>query len=241
MNAFGFGAAPGGDGGVVAGQQHVRYPAALPVGGAGVVGVFQQMRGEAFVGGAVGGAHDAGQQADDGVQHDQGGELAAGQHVVADGEFFHRVGVDDALVDAFVAAAEQDEAGGGGVALGVGLGEGAAARGEEHARAVVGDGGQRGVDHVGAHHHAGAAAERGVVHCPVPVGGEVADVDRIERPDAARQRPAGERAGERPREHLGEQGQHGGAPGHCGPLRTVRVGKPLPRQWGRSMARERRR
>ena len=152
--------------------------------------------------------------------------------------FFHCVGVDDALVDALVAAAQQDEAGGGGVALGVGLGEGAAARGEEHARAVVGDGGQGGVDHVGAHHHAGAAAERGVVHRAVPVGGEVADVDRVERPDAGRQGPAGERAGERAREHLGEQVSTE-ARQVMSNLSRVRAGN-LSRGSGRGRARERR-
>ncbi len=41
-------------------------------------------------------------------------ELAAGQHVVADADLLACRGLDDALVDAFVAAAEQDHAGPGG-------------------------------------------------------------------------------------------------------------------------------
>src|ERR1700723_985127 len=116
-DAFGFRQAPGRDRLVVAGQQHVRHAAALPLSGAGVVGVFQQVVGEALVRGAVGRTHHAWQQAHGGVQHHQRRQFAARQYVVADGHFLHGTSVDDALVDALVAAAQQDKAGGGGVAL----------------------------------------------------------------------------------------------------------------------------
>jgi hypothetical protein len=43
---------------------------------------------EAFVAAGVGVAEDAGEEADGGVEDDGGGEFAAGEDVVADGEFF---------------------------------------------------------------------------------------------------------------------------------------------------------
>jgi hypothetical protein len=74
------------------------------------VRVFQQTGRKAFLDGAVGGAHHAGQQADDGVQQHQRGGLAARQHVVAEADFFHAARFDHALIDALVAAAQQDDA-----------------------------------------------------------------------------------------------------------------------------------
>ena len=45
---------------------------------------------------------------------------------------------------------------------------------------------------VGAHHHAGAAAGRRVVDRAMLVGGEIADVDGLQRPFAFGERLAGE-------------------------------------------------
>ena len=135
---------------------------AAEVGGAGVVGVVEEAAGgvggagdavggfgvgvwrvvafaEAFVAGAVGVAEDAGEEADDGVDDDGGAEFAAGEDVVADGEFFVAEELGDALVDAFVAAADEDDAVEGGEVAGGGLGEGLALRGEQDdvSRAVL--------------------------------------------------------------------------------------------------------
>ena len=83
----------------------------------------------------------------------------------------------------------------------------------------AGPGRGRGIErarhHVGPHDHAGAAAERQVVDAAVPVGRELAQVERLERPDALLQRAPGERMAERPGEHLREQGQHGRGPGRA--------------------------
>ena len=68
--------------------------------------------------------------------------------------------------------------------------------------------------HIGAHHHARAAAGRRVVDRAVPVGREVADLHRLERPRARLQRPAGERQAERARKHFGIEREHGGAKAH---------------------------
>ena len=65
---------------------------------------------EAFVAGGVGVAEDAGEQAHGGVDDDGGGEFAAGEDVVADGELAVAEELVDALVDAFVAAADEDDA-----------------------------------------------------------------------------------------------------------------------------------
>src|SRR5438876_2095569 len=44
------------------------------------------------------------------------------------------------------------------------------------------------------------------------VDGEVADVDGAKRPSAVGKRLAGKAQAQRPGEHLGEEGEHGGAP-----------------------------
>ena len=76
-------------------------------------------------------AEDAGEQADGGVEDDGRGQLATAEDVVADGEFFVGEEVGDALVDALVAAADEDDAVERGEAVRGGLGEGLALRGEQ--------------------------------------------------------------------------------------------------------------
>src|SRR5581483_10591286 len=78
--------------------------------------------------------------------------------------------------------------------------------------AVVADRVDGAGEHVGLHHHAGPAASRGVVHGAVPVGRMRADIARLQRPQAARQRLAGEALPKRAGKHLRKDGQHGGAP-----------------------------
>ena len=97
---------------------------------------------------------------------------------------------------------------------GLALGEQSASWGQKHQRPSVLHRGDSGIDDVGAQHHAGAAAERRIVHAAVAIGREVADVHRLERPDTGPQRAAGERMLQRTREHLGKQRQYGGVPAH---------------------------
>ncbi len=80
-----------------------------------------------------------------------------------------------------------------------------------------------GGQHVGAHHHAGAAAGRRIVDGAMPADAELADGYRAQRPQAGLQRPADERDAERSREHLRKQRQHRRPPGRsavaCGDVR----------------------
>ena len=68
-------------------------------------------------------AEHAGEQADDGVHDDQRGQFAAGEDIVSDGDLTVAEEGVDALVDAFIAAAEEDDAVQCGQFPGDGLGE----------------------------------------------------------------------------------------------------------------------
>ena len=198
-DAFGFGLPPGGDGAVMAGQQHVRHAAPLPFGGTGVVRIFQQTAARSFPRPRCRRRPSRRAAAARRVEQDQRGQFAAGQHVVADADLLHVARFDDALVDAFVAAAQQDHAGRGGEALGI---------------APASSGRPRGVRHTSGRSSATEATAastmsgRSTMPAPPPNGvsstvrcrsvREVADVDDVQRPDArspARGRPATGRAG----------------------------------------------
>ena len=136
----GFGT-PGADVGVMAVHENGGNVAAFPDGGAGVVGVVQQVPGagaEAVFVGAGGVAQGARKQADDGVNKNHGGQFAAGEDEVAQADllqaaagFIFLEGIEDALVEAFVVAAEQKQAFGFGEVGAEGLGEGLAFGGGE--------------------------------------------------------------------------------------------------------------
>lgn len=78
-------------------------------------------------------AEGAGEEADDGVDEDHGGEFAAGEDVVADGEFEGLCGLDEAFIDALIARGDEEEAGVGGELFDEGLGEAPALGGEQDA------------------------------------------------------------------------------------------------------------
>src|SRR5262245_7497841 len=65
---------------------------------------------------------------------------------------------------------------------------------------------------IGLHHHAGPAAGRSVVDGAMLVCRMRANVDRVERPDAGRQRLAGEALRQRSGEHLRKDGQYARPP-----------------------------
>src|SRR3546814_1306917 len=82
-------------------------------------------------------------------------------------------------------------------------------------------GGEGRIDHVGAHDHAGATPEGGVVHAAVFIAREVPDVQNVERPEPTLQGLAGQAETQRPREHLRKERQdqrspcrHGTFPRH---------------------------
>ena len=190
---------------------------------AGVVGVFQQAGGKAFLGGTIRRAHHAGQQPHAGIKQHQRGRLAAGQDVVADADFLHPAGVDHALVDALVAAAQQDHATCAARVHARQRWVSGRPRGVRQMAASVGDRVQRGVDHIGPHHHAGAAAEGRVVDGAVAIRRMGADVSVSSDQDARFPGAPGQRMAEKTGEHVGKQRQDGGAPDH-----RLRCARPSP-------------
>ena len=113
---------------MVARLQHVGNGQALPFGGFGVLRVFQQAVGKAFLFGRGLVAQNLGQQAHGGIKHRLGGNFAAGQDKIAQGYLFNLMMIDHALVDAFEAPADHRHSITGGKAVGHGLVKGAAAR-----------------------------------------------------------------------------------------------------------------
>ena len=150
------GGAPFGDFAVVATEEDVGDGETAEVGGFGVLGGFEEAGGaEGFFDGAEFVAKDAGEEADDGVDHDDGSDGAVREDVVAEGEFLGLEVFDDAVVDAFVVAGDEDEATGG---------EGF-------------DGGEEGF---GFEDHAGAATGGGVIDLAVFAEAVVAEVVDVE-------------------------------------------------------------
>src|SRR3954469_23298015 len=76
--------APAGDRGVVAGEEHLRDGAALPLARPGIVRVFEEAGPDALLGRGGVLAHHAGQEPDAAVEERHRGDLAAGKHVIAD-------------------------------------------------------------------------------------------------------------------------------------------------------------
>jgi hypothetical protein len=228
-------ATPAADGDVVSGLEDGGDFVAAEVGGAGVVGVVEQAAGavgagrdvagdvlralvvstEGFEAVGVGIAEDAGEQADDGVDDDGGGEFSAGEDVVADGEFAVAEERVDALVDAFVASTEEDDAAGLGEFGGDGLGEGRALGGEQDDGFLLWIAGGFGAqvegfeaseDGFGLEDHAFAAAEGTVVDSAMTVVGEGAEVVGDDLDEALLAGAAEDAVVERTGEEVGEDG-----------------------------------
>ena len=134
-----------------------------------------------------------------GLDDHECGELAAGEHDVADAQLAVAAVVEHALVDALVAPAQQREAAEGGELACDGLVESATRRreGEQRPAGAVGrlDGLHGVEDRARREHHAGAAAEGGVVDGAsgiARVRAQVPDaqVDRTGRPRATEDRLA---------------------------------------------------
>jgi hypothetical protein len=232
--------APLSDFGVVAADEDLGdFPAAI-VGGAGVVGKIEQGAavGERFV--ESGGlrffgafeqaerfilrrgfvAESAGEQAGDGVDDESGGEFAAGENEIADGDFFGGEMFSDAFVDAFVAPAKKKDAVQLRVAAGGFLGEALAGGGEQD------DGGVRmerwpggGVAYgmaeerfdcfeewFGLKNHTFAAAEGAIVDGAMAVFGEFAQILDVDVDDGGFAGATDDAVLERAGEEFGEDG-----------------------------------
>ena len=90
---------------MIAGGQHFGDGHSLKLGRPRVMGVLQKPGLEAFGIRAFHVAHDARDQPDDGVEHGDRTDLAAGEDVITDGDLFEVPRIDHPLVDAFKAAA----------------------------------------------------------------------------------------------------------------------------------------
>lgn len=130
----------------------------------------------------------AGLQPRDGIQQGHGSDLAARQYEVAQAQLVRDMGIDEALVQALVAAAQQD------CALPLrplghhGMAQRGADRGEQHHGSRLGLAGlaarlpgrlQAALQRFGHHHHARTAAEGAIVHAPVVALGMVARIPQV--------------------------------------------------------------
>ena len=107
------GPTPPGDLGVVARSQHGRDGPTPELGGAGVVGIFEQAIRERLFGRRLIVAQNTGHQPGDGLENQQGTDLTTGQHHITDGDLPVDQMLSNPLVDPFVAAALKRESSGG--------------------------------------------------------------------------------------------------------------------------------
>ena len=234
--------APRGDLGVVAAAQHLRHRAALPRLGAGILRVLEPAGPMALAGVALGVRQDPRHHAADAVRDDHGAELAAGEHKVADGELLVHARLDEALIHAFIVAADEHELVIVGLELaGLRLRERRPLRGEvDNAAALDGHGAvrERGVkaafERLRHHDLAPAAAVGIVVDLLLPVFGIVADLVAADVEQAARLRPAEDALAEHGAHRVGKEGENVDA--HA--LTSLRSGaRPCARRRGRCCAR----
>src|SRR5690606_20981293 len=131
-------------------------------------------------------AHDPRQKPHTGVDQHIGGDLAARDHIIADRYFFELPRLDHPLVHSLETRRHQHYPRAGCELPNARLIEWFAARRKQQFRTRIVSYRDRidgaGED-IGTHDHARSAAGRGVVDRTVPALAEVADIDRLARPD----------------------------------------------------------
>src|SRR3569623_208783 len=198
-------------------SQHFGDRAPFPFDGPGIVRILEKALFEAFLGTAGRRAHYAGKQANASVENGQSGGLSAREHDVAERHFLDRPALENPLVEPLEPAAQDGNAGAGREVADAGLGDRLSAGGHGEHRAIglqcpcMIDASRQ---HIGLEHHPGAAPGRRIVHRAVLVGGEVADLDGVERPGALPERAARQADAERPGKHLGIEREDGGGESH---------------------------
>lgn len=202
---------PGSDPGMVTGEQHVGDLPAPEHRGAGVLGFLEESIGpEGLEAGRIRVPHHAGEKAHHAFDGGEGRHLSPGEDEVPQGGFF----VDEMLCDPFVhplvAAAHERDRRERRPAIQRRLCQRSPRRGEQD---TVGTGeriegcGER-FDH---EHHAGAPAERAVVHLPVGPESVRPQIHDLEREPALVEGAADDPEPERSREAFRKEGDHGDA------------------------------
>lgn len=177
-------AAPRVDARVVAGHQYFWHRDPAVGAGSGVVGVVEGLA--VLEGVLLGGARvpeRAWQEPGDGVHDAERGQLTAGEDKVADGKVLEAQQVECALVEAFVAPAQEQGALLGCQLSGVGLAERAAsgAKGDAAMGTVLGlDPFDAFDDGFRLEHHARTASKGAIVHGAVAVPCPVAKVHEVD-------------------------------------------------------------
>ena len=166
---------------MVPGGKDLRYRLPLEDRRPGVLRIFKQAVGEAFLGGGGLLAHDAGQKPDAGIHQSQRGNFPARQHEVAERNLLHSARADQAFVDPLETCADNNGTEAMGELRDATLRQRRPAWAHEQARAsIVRDGVERPRKHVRLHYHAGSTAGGRVIDGSVLVSGMCTDVDRIE-------------------------------------------------------------
>src|SRR5258706_5299321 len=108
--ALGLRLAPVRDLRMIAGVERWGNPKPLKVLRTGVMGVFEQARGEAFLGYRGLLAEDSRDEPDAGLDKGHGGDFPPGEHEIAQRKLFHAAGLDRALIQPLEPRAKEDRA-----------------------------------------------------------------------------------------------------------------------------------
>jgi hypothetical protein len=197
---------------VVAATQHRRHLAQRVLRRPGVVRTVEHAVLEAVLAGRVGVIERAVLQPAHGVDQHRGRQFTAGKHVVADRHLFVDVVFDEALVDAFVAAADQHQPRPRCQLAHLALVKPCALGAEVHHVRGARIGGTHGVQRldqrIDQHDHAGTAAVGAVVDMPVRQLRKVAQLPGHHLQQAATQGAAHHTEFRRPQDELGKQAEH---------------------------------
>src|SRR3954454_6191214 len=106
--------APRGDPRMIPRSQHFRDPAPFPFKRSGIMRIFEKPALEALFLSAGGRAHYPGEQPNASVEQDEGADLPARQHIVADRDGDDRPRLEQALVNPLETAAQDRDSWAGG-------------------------------------------------------------------------------------------------------------------------------
>ena len=196
---------------MIAAEQHVGHSQAAVFARTGVLRVFQQAGGKALVLAGFVAAQHAGNEPRHRVDDDQRAQLAAGEHIIADGNLLIDHQIDRPLIHALIVAAQKQQFAVSGQLLGHGLIERAAARGEIEplsVKAVLRAGLDRVHDRLREHDHARPAAEGVIVGIFVLQLGKRANIDQLDLDQPLLDGAAQYARLQHGAQHLGEYGQH---------------------------------